>query len=85
MPIYEYSCTDCGHELEIMQKMNDLPLAQCPACGQNTLRKLISASAFHLKGTGWYKSSSQDKVEKTETPAPACGAGTCCACADAAA
>jgi len=73
MPIYEYACTDCGHELEILQKMNDLPLEQCPACNQNTLKKQISAAAFHLKGTGWYETDFKGKKkppkseEKTET------------------
>ena len=69
MPIYEYACTDCGHELEVLQKMNDLPLKQCPACNQNTLKKLVSAAAFHLKGTGWYETDFSGKKkteEKTE-------------------
>lgn len=55
MPIYEYACTECEHKLEVLQKMNDQPLKKCPTCGQNTLKKLISAAAFHLKGTGWYE------------------------------
>ena len=67
MPIYEYACTDCGHELEILQKMNDLLLEQCPACGQNTLKKQISAAAFHLKGTGWYETDFKGKKKPTES------------------
>ncbi|EDN67479.1 conserved hypothetical protein [Beggiatoa sp. PS] len=67
MPIYEYACTDCGHELEILQKMNDLLLEQCPACGQNTLKKQISAVAFHLKGTGWYETDFKGKKKPTES------------------
>ena len=83
MPIYEYSCTDCGHKLEIMQKINESPLENCPACGQNTLKKLVSAAAFHLKGTGW--SAKRDNPEEKSAPPPsACGAGACCACAEAA-
>ncbi|HIE01558.1 MAG TPA: zinc ribbon domain-containing protein [Thiotrichaceae bacterium] len=67
MPIYEYACTDCGHKLEVMQKMNDLPLKECPACNQNTLKKLISAAAFHLKGTGWYETDFKGKKKQAET------------------
>lgn len=54
MPIYEYRCTNCGHEKEVLQKLSDPPLTECPACGKSTLRKLVSAAGFHLKGSGWY-------------------------------
>ena len=54
MPIYEYRCMSCGHEKEILQKLSDPPLNECPACGNTTLRKLVSAAGFHLKGSGWY-------------------------------
>jgi putative FmdB family regulatory protein len=75
MPIYEYRCEACGHELEQIQKISDPPLVDCPACGQPTLRKQISAAAFRLKGGGWYetdfKKSNQknlhDAGEKKET------------------
>ena len=55
MPIYEYRCTACGHELEMIQKMSDDPLIKCPACGKLALQKLISAAGFRLKGSGWYE------------------------------
>jgi putative FmdB family regulatory protein len=55
MPIYEYRCTACGHELEKLQKISDPPLTDCPACGQASLTKLVSAAAFRLKGGGWYE------------------------------
>ncbi len=55
MPIYEYRCNSCGHELEKIQKMSDAPLIDCPACGQPALKKLVSAAAFRLKGGGWYE------------------------------
>lgn len=55
MPIYEYRCTSCGHELEKLQKISDAPLTDCPACGQPALEKLISAAGFRLKGGGWYE------------------------------
>jgi len=53
MPIYEYECGDCGQIHEIMQKMSDQPLSECPRCS-GKLQKLISHSTFHLKGSGWY-------------------------------
>lgn len=55
MPIYEYQCRECSHRLEKLQKMNDAPLTQCPACGAQSLTKLVSAAAFRLKGGGWYE------------------------------
>ncbi|HUF20870.1 MAG TPA: zinc ribbon domain-containing protein [Burkholderiales bacterium] len=54
MPIYEYRCAACGHEQEVLQKMSDAPLSDCPACGKPAMSKLISAAGFQLKGTGWY-------------------------------
>ena len=53
MPIYEYRCQDCHHEFERMQKFSDPPVAACPTC-TGSVQKLISRSAFHLKGSGWY-------------------------------
>jgi putative FmdB family regulatory protein len=55
MPIYEYRCQSCGHELEKLQRMNDPELRDCPACGKAKLRRLISAAGFRLKGGGWYE------------------------------
>jgi putative FmdB family regulatory protein len=54
MPIYEYRCKSCGHELEALQKFSDTPLVDCPSCNAASLTKLISAVGFHLKGSGWY-------------------------------
>ncbi|HET9751235.1 MAG TPA: zinc ribbon domain-containing protein [Casimicrobiaceae bacterium] len=54
MPIYEYRCTSCGHELEALQKLSDAPLTECPACKGATLHKKVSAAGFQLKGSGWY-------------------------------
>jgi len=54
MPIYEYRCTLCGHELEALQKFSDAPLVACPACTKDALVKLVSAAGFQLKGSGWY-------------------------------
>ena len=55
MPIYEYRCQSCNHELEVMQKLSDPELSDCPACGKPELKKLISAVGFRLKGSGWYE------------------------------
>ncbi|MEE4378787.1 MAG: FmdB family zinc ribbon protein [Candidatus Competibacteraceae bacterium] len=55
MPIYEYRRADCGHDLEVMQKMSEDPLTDCPACSKPTLKKKISAVGFRLKGGGWYE------------------------------
>jgi putative FmdB family regulatory protein len=54
MPIYEYRCAACGHELEALQKLSDAPLRDCPACHRAELRKRVSAAGFQLKGSGWY-------------------------------
>lgn len=55
MPIYEYQCESCGHALEKLQRMSDDPLKECPDCGEASLRRLVSAAAFRLKGAGWYE------------------------------
>ena len=54
MPIYEYRCGSCGHELEAMQKFSDPVLTRCPQCRDDALVKLVSAAGFQLKGGGWY-------------------------------
>src|SRR5436190_539074 len=73
MPIYEYRCQSCGHELETTQKMSEPALKTCPACSQDTLEKLISRSAFQLKGGGWYSdlysSTTGKKPESVDKPA----------------
>jgi len=84
MPIYEYRCDDCGHELEALQKMSDAPRTECPACGEPTLKKLISAAGFRLKGGGWYetdfksgnKKNLHDTGKKEATP-PCAKTGSC--------
>ena len=55
MPIYEYECADCGHQMEALQKMSDDPLKDCPACENPALSKKISAAGFRLSGGGWYE------------------------------
>lgn len=55
MPIYEYRCQSCHHELEKLQRLSDPVLTVCPQCGKAKLRRLISAAGFRLKGAGWYE------------------------------
>lgn len=54
MPIYEYACAACGHRFEEWQKMSDPPVKTCPKCKKKKVEKLISQTAFQLKGGGWY-------------------------------
>jgi len=63
MPIYEYRCSACGHHLEALQKMADAPLRKCPECGRSQLKRLVSASQFRLKGSGWYETDFKNKSE----------------------
>ncbi len=55
MPFYEYQCTACGHQHEELQRITDGALRKCPVCGRSALRRLMSAPAFRLKGSGWYE------------------------------
>jgi len=84
MPIYEYQCQACGHQLEVLQKVSDAPLKKCPECGKPKLQKLMSAPSFRLKGAGWYEtdfksgkkknladSGKEDKPAAKEEPKPA--------------
>jgi putative FmdB family regulatory protein len=64
MPIYEYRCGDCGHTLDALQKLSDDPLKDCPECEQPSLKRLMSAPAFRLKGGGWYETDFKSDKEK---------------------
>jgi putative FmdB family regulatory protein len=70
MPIYEYQCESCGEVCELLQKHSDPVATKCPHCHEHQLKKLVSAAAFHLKGSGWYvtdfKDKPKDKEQKTE-------------------
>ncbi len=76
MPIYEYQCKKCEGVFEILQGFNDRPATKCEECG-GRLKKIISLSAFHLKGAGWYetdygkKKISEPKELKDHAPAEA--------------
>jgi len=63
MPIYEYRCDACGHELEALQKISDAPLTECPECKAADLRRLISRPSFRLKGSGWYETDFKSDKE----------------------
>jgi putative FmdB family regulatory protein len=82
MPIYEYRCNACGHTLEALQKMSEDALTDCPTCSKPALQKLVSATSFQLKGTGWYatdfknnnkqpETKKETTITDTATPAPA--------------
>ncbi|MCR9261174.1 MAG: zinc ribbon domain-containing protein [Pseudomonadaceae bacterium] len=64
MPIYEYRCDNCGHELEAMQKLSEDPLKTCPNCNKDSLIKRISAAGFRLKGGGWYETDFKSGKKK---------------------
>jgi putative FmdB family regulatory protein len=65
MPFYEYQCSACGAQVEVLQKITDAPLKKCPECGRSRLAKLVSAPVFRLKGGGWYETDFKgDKENK---------------------
>lgn len=79
MPIYEYECTSCHHHFDLMQKVSEEPIKQCPECSEHSAVRWISAAGFQLKGTGWYatdfktknninKESSAKKEDSSQTP-----------------
>jgi putative FmdB family regulatory protein len=83
MPFYEYECENCKFYTELLQKVSDAPLKKCPSCGKSTMKKLVSAPVFRLKGGGWYetdfKGDKENKrnlaVEKEPEAAPDSKAG----------
>jgi putative FmdB family regulatory protein len=76
MPFYEYQCAACGHHHEELQKVTARPLRKCPACGRPSLKRLVSAPVFRLKGGGWYETDfkndkdSQRNIAGEKEPAP---------------
>ena len=81
MPIYAYKCASCGHAKDVLQKMSDAPLTDCPACGAATFSKQLTAAGFQLKGSGWYATD----FKGTTAAAPAAATTAAPAPADAAA
>ena len=78
MPIYEYRCSSCGTQKDVMQKISDAPLTACPECGKETFAKQISAAGFQLKGNGYYVTDFKNGQSKCEpsgcSTCPAAGA-----------
>ncbi|MBK87690.1 MAG: transcriptional regulator [Gammaproteobacteria bacterium] len=68
MPIYEYRCDNCGHEVEVLQKISEAPLVNCPECLVDGLKKKISAAGFRLKGGGWYETDFKSGDKKNVAP-----------------
>ncbi len=66
MPIYEYECSKCGHHVEALQKFSDPPILECDQC-HSSMKKLISHSTFHLKGSGWYVTDYASKNKNSQT------------------
>ena len=82
MPMYEYRCNDCEHTFEARQKFSDAPLSECPRC-EGSVSKLISRTAFTLKGGGWYDQGYGNN-SKPSTCAAADTSGGCSGCPKAA-
>ncbi|MGH8510427.1 MAG: FmdB family zinc ribbon protein [Gammaproteobacteria bacterium] len=61
MPFYEYECADCAQRVEVLQQISDEPLSQCPTCNAQSIRRLVSAAGFRLKGSGWYATDFKNK------------------------
>jgi putative FmdB family regulatory protein len=70
MPIYAYRCESCGHSKDVLQKMSDAPLTDCPQCGASSFRKQVTAAGFQLKGSGWYVTDFRDKGNGSAAPKP---------------
>jgi putative FmdB family regulatory protein len=69
MPIYAYKCDACGHAKDVLQKMSDPQLTDCPSCGQAAFKKQLTAAGFQLKGTGWYVTDFREGGGKNSAPA----------------
>jgi putative FmdB family regulatory protein len=95
MPIYAYKCASCGHAKDVLQKISDPALTECPACGQSSFAKQLTAAGFQLKGSGWYatdfkggssgsagsaSSAESASATTTETTSAAGACGGSCAC-----
>jgi putative FmdB family regulatory protein len=68
MPIYEYRCSSCGRQHEVLQKLSEAPPITCPSCGKETLTKLVSAAGFQLKGSGWYVTDFRSSGKRPAKP-----------------
>ncbi len=71
MPIYAYKCESCGHSKDILRKISDAPLTDCPQCGAATFTKQVTAAGFQLKGSGWYVTDFRGGSTPATATAPA--------------
>lgn len=69
MPIYAYRCETCGFAKDVLQKVSDAPLTECPSCGKSSFKKQLTAAGFQLKGTGWYVTDFRNGSGGTSAPA----------------
>jgi len=76
MPIYAYRCEECGFAKDVLQKISDPLLTECPACGKATFKKQLTAAGFQLKGTGWYVTDFRGGQGATTAPAVAAPAAS---------
>jgi putative FmdB family regulatory protein len=80
MPIYAYKCDSCGFAKDVLQKIADPLLTECPSCGQSTFVKQLAAPGFQLKGSGWY--ATDFKGSGSAAPATAAATGSSPAASD---
>lgn len=73
MPIYAYKCESCGFAKDVLQKISDAPLQDCPTCGQSTFKKQLTAAGFQLKGSGWYVTDFKGGSAPATSVAPVTG------------
>jgi putative FmdB family regulatory protein len=71
MPIYAYRCDACGFAKDVLQKVSDAQLTECPSCGKSTFKKQLTAAGFQLKGSGWYVTDFRGGAGATAAAAPA--------------
>jgi len=71
MPIYAYKCESCGFAKDVLQKISDPLLTECPTCGKATFSKQLTAAGFQLKGTGWYATDFKGGAAAASVAAPA--------------
>jgi putative FmdB family regulatory protein len=71
MPIYAYKCESCGFAKDVLQKLSDSPLTQCPTCGASAFKKQLTAAGFQLKGSGWYATDFKGAAAPSGTAADA--------------
>jgi len=84
MPIYAYKCESCGLAKDVLQKISDPVLTDCPACGKATFKKQLTAAGFQLKGSGWYETDFKGDGSCAAPSGTSEGSSACAACPAAA-